>query len=58
MKQHKSKLVKIVEKVDRKKALKIQNEKNVSVSSHSSKSDTESESIDSSVLLQWPKIRN
>ena len=54
MKQHKSKFVKIVKKVDHKnlkKALKFQNEKN----SQSSKSDTESESTDSSVLIQRAK---
>lgn len=47
MKQYKSKFVKIVEKVDRKK-LKM---KNASVSSRFLKSDTESELTDSSVLI-------
>jgi hypothetical protein len=41
-----------------KKAFKIQNENNSSGSSRSSKSDTESESTDSSVLIQSAKKRN
>jgi len=41
-----------------KKALIVQNENNSSDSSRSSKSDTESKSTDSSVLIQRAKKRN
>ena len=58
MKQHKSKLVKIVKKVTRKRPIKFQNEKNSSDLSRFSKADTESESTDSSALINPRQIKS